>query len=77
MKTLSKRATVYFDPKLYKALQLKAVETESSMSEIVSSAIKQYLSEDAEDLSAFDTRSKEPGVSFEKVVKKLKREGKI
>ena len=77
MKNDSKRATVYFDPKLLKAIQLKAVETESSVSAIVSEAIKTYLSEDAEDLAAFDERANEPSVSFEQVVKKLKRDGKI
>ncbi len=77
MKNESKRATIYFDPKLLRALQLKAVETESSVSAIVSKAIKTYLSEDAEDLAAFEERAKEPGVSFEQVLKKLKRDGKI
>jgi len=77
MKASSKRATVYFDPKLLKAIQLKAVETESSVSAIVSEAIKTYLSEDAEDLAAFRERAKESGVSFEEVLKKLKRDGKI
>lgn len=77
MKNASKRATVYFDPKLLRAVQLKAVETESSVSNIVSHAIKLYLSEDAEDLAAFEERAKEKGISFEEVVKKLKRDGKI
>lgn len=77
MKNDSKRATVYFEPGLLKAIQLKAVETDSSVSAIVSEAIKTYLSEDAEDLAAFDERAKEPSISFEQVVKKLKRDGKI
>jgi hypothetical protein len=77
MKSESKRATVYFDPKLFKAIQLKALETETSVSAIVSKAIQSYLSEDAEDLAAIDERRKEPGLSFESVVKKLKRDGKI
>ena len=77
MKNESKRATVYFDPKLLRAIQLKAVETESSVSAIIAKAIKTYLSEDAEDLAAFDERAKEKGISFEQVVKKLKRDGKI
>lgn len=77
MKNESKRATVYFDPKLLRAIQIKAVETESSVSAIISKAIKSYLSEDAEDLAAFDERAKEPGASFEQVLKKLKRDGKI
>ncbi len=73
----SKRTTVYFDPKLLKAVQLKAVETESSVSAIVAEAIRTYLNEDAEDLASFVERAKEPGVSFEQVLKKLKRDGKI
>lgn len=77
MKNESKRATVYFDPKLLKAIQLKALETETSVSAIVSKAIQSYLSEDAEDLAAFDQRRKEAGLSFESVLKKLKRDGKI
>ncbi len=77
MKHSTKRATVYFDPKLLKAIQLKAVETESSVSAIVSQAIKTYLNEDAQDLASFDERAKEPSVSFEQVVKQLKRDGKI
>ena len=77
MKNESKRATVYFDPKLLRAIQIKAVETESSVSAIITKAIKSYLSEDAEDLAAFDERAKEPGASFEQVLKKLKRDGKI
>ncbi len=77
MKSSSKRATVYFDPKLFRAIQLKAVETESSVSAIISDAIKQYLSEDADDLAAFDERAKEPGSSFEEVVKRLKHDRKI
>lgn len=77
MKNESKRATVYFDPKLLKAIQLKALETETSVSAIVSKAIQSYLSEDAEDLAAFDQRRKESGLSFESVLRKLKRDGKI
>ncbi len=77
MKTNSKRATVYFDPRLFKAIQLKAVETESSISAIVSKAIQTYLIEDAEDLAVFKERASETGVSFEQVLKKLKRDRKI
>ena len=73
----SKRATVYFEPQLLKAIQLKAVETETSVSSIISEAIRHYLSEDAEDLAAFDDRGKEASVSFDEFVKRLKRDGKI
>lgn len=77
MKTLTKRATVYFDPKLYRALRLKAIETETSFSDFVNEAVKNKLKEDIIDLAAFYQRKHEPNVSFEKVLKKLKANGKL
>lgn len=77
MSTGTKRATVYFDPELHRALRLKAVETDRSLSDIVNEAVKLSLAEDAEDLAAFRKRSREPNVPFEDVVKDLKRRGKI
>jgi len=72
-----KRATVYFDPYLHRALRLKAAETDSSVSELVNDAVREALAEDAEDLVAFEERKKEPELIFEDVVKDLKRRGKI
>ena len=72
-----KRATVYFDPEIHRALRLKAAETERSMSDLVNEAVKQSLAEDAEDLAAFDLRVAEPSLAFEDVVKDLKRRGKV
>ncbi len=72
-----KRATVYFDPSLHKALRLKAAQTERSVSELVNSAVRRSLAEDAEDLAAFDERAKERNLDFEAVVKDLKRRGEL
>jgi len=72
-----KRATVYFEPYLHRALRLKAAETDSSVSELVNEAVREALAEDAEDLAAFEDRKKEPSMMFEDVVKDLKRRGKI
>jgi uncharacterized protein YqjF (DUF2071 family) len=77
MTIASKRATVYFDPHLHKALRLKAVETERSLSELVNAAVRQSLAEDASDLAAFEERAGEPNLSFEEVLKDLKKRGKI
>lgn len=77
MATLSKRATIYFDPILHKALRLKAVETSRSMSELVNKAVREALAEDAEDLAAFDERANEPLISYNDMVKRLKRDGRI
>ena len=60
MATQTKRATIYFDPVLHKALRLKAAETSRSITEIVNEAVREALSEDAEDLAAFDERKREP-----------------
>ena len=74
---MSKRATVYFHEELHRALRLKAAETDRSMSDLVNEAVRQSLAEDFEDLAAFADRVGEREVSFEAVVKDLKRDGKI
>ena len=58
-----KRATVYFDPSLHKALRVKAAQTDHSLSDLVNRAVRQSLAEDADDLAAFDLRAKEPNRS--------------
>jgi hypothetical protein len=72
-----KRATVYFDPELHRALRLKAAETDRPISDLVNEAVKRSLAEDADDLAAFEDRAREPNLPFESVVKDLKRRGKI
>lgn len=77
MSTSAKRSTVYFDPVIHRALRLKAAETDRSVSDLVNDAVKASLVEDAGDLAAFEDRAAEPNLSFEKVVKDLRRSGKI
>jgi hypothetical protein len=72
-----KRATIYFDPEIHRALRLKAAETERPISELVNEAVKRSLAEDAEDLKAFQDRVREPNLAFEDVVKDLLRRGKL
>jgi hypothetical protein len=75
--TTSKRATVYFDPSLHRALRVKALETDQSLSELVNDAVRAALAEDADDLATARARVKEPNLRFEDVLKDLKRRGKI
>jgi len=77
MGTAAMRATVYLDPELHKALRLKAVETMQSISKLVNNAIKESLAEDAEDFAAFEERDKEPLISYEAMIKRLKNNGRI
>jgi hypothetical protein len=77
MKTSQKRATIYFDPDLHRALRLKAAETDQSVSDLVNRAVQLSLAEDGEDLAAFAARAHEPNLPFEEVLKDLRRRGKI
>ncbi len=72
-----RRTTIYFDPSLHKALRIKAVETDQSVSDLVNIAVRRSLTEDAEDLEALDDSKREPELKFEDVVRSLRRRGKI
>jgi plasmid stability protein len=73
----AKRATVYFDPDIHRALRLRAATSDKSISDMVNQAVKLALAEDAEDLAAFQERKREPNLDFEEFVKALKRRGKL
>ena len=77
MATESKRATIYFDADLHKALRLKSVETSRSVSDLVNEAVREALLEDAEDLAAFEERADEPLIAYDEMVKRLKKDGRL
>lgn len=72
-----KRATVYFDEDLHKALKMKSAEISRPVSDLVNDAVRSALLEDAEDLEAFKERENEPVIDFEAFVKSLKANGKL
>ena len=73
----AKRATIYLDPYIHKALKLKALETSRSVSDLVNQAVRETLAEDAEDLAAFEQRADDPLVSYDEMVRRLKKDGRI
>lgn len=73
----NRRTTIYLEPDLHRALRLKAIETDSSISDLVNGAIRQALIEDAEDLAAFEDRAAESSVPYGDFVMALKRDGKL
>jgi hypothetical protein len=77
MATAAKRATIYLDPDLHKALRLKAVEMATSVSELVNNAVREAISEDAEDIAAFEGRVSEPLIGYDEMIKRLKKDGRI
>ncbi|MCZ2153189.1 MAG: hypothetical protein LC114_04690 [Bryobacterales bacterium] len=72
-----KRATVYFDPEVHKALRLRAAANDQSISDMVNEAVRASLAEDAVDLATFDKRKRERSVSFDSFVQGMKRRGLI
>ena len=77
MTAQTRRATIYFDPDLHKALRLKSVETNQSLSELVNEAVREALVEDGEDLAAFEDRAKEPVLRYEEMVMRLRKDGRL
>nr|VFK68103.1 MAG: hypothetical protein BECKUNK1418G_GA0071005_11963 [Candidatus Kentron sp. UNK]VFK73062.1 MAG: hypothetical protein BECKUNK1418H_GA0071006_11603 [Candidatus Kentron sp. UNK] len=72
-----KRSTIYFEPDLRKALRIKSAETSRSISNLVNDAVREALSEDAEDLAAFEKRATEPLISYEDMLLKLREDDRI
>ena len=71
MSTLTKRATVYFNPAVHNVLRTKAHVSHRSISEVINEALIHELAEDAEDLKAFEERANEETVSYEDVLAEL------
>lgn len=77
MSIQSRRTTIYLDTDLHRALRLKAVENSRTVSDLVNEAVRESLAEDAEDITAFTERVNEPLVSYDEMVTKLKKNGRI
>jgi predicted transcriptional regulator len=74
---MSRRATIYLDEDLHRALKVRAAATDSTISEIVNEAVRRDLAEDAADLAAFEERADEASYAFEEVVRTLRERGKL
>ncbi|MGH7783213.1 MAG: CopG family transcriptional regulator [Candidatus Binatia bacterium] len=77
MSVTLKRATVYFDPDLHRAVRLKAVNTNQSISDVVNDSLRAMLNEDEEDLAAFDETASDPLMTYEELLARLRADGKI
>jgi len=77
MATPAKRATIYFDPELHKALKIKALETSRSITDLVNQAVRESLTEDAEDILAYEERKNETVMSYDQMLKNLRKDGRI
>jgi hypothetical protein len=77
MATELKRATVYFRPDIHQAIRIKSAVTNQSISDIVNDALVASLSEDEEDLRAFEEHANDRVMTYEELLKRLRADGKI
>lgn len=68
---------MYFEEDLHKALKMKAIESDSTLSDIVNQAVRYTLEEDLDDLEAIKARKEEGEISYEAFLKELKSRGQI
>lgn len=72
---MATRTTIYLDPKLHKAVKMRAVQMSMSISDVITEALLLSLKEDAIDLQKIKDRIGEPTESYESVLKELKKDG--
>ena len=73
----TKRATIYFDARVHRALRLKAAACNRSISDMVNEAVSLSLAKDADDLADVDQRQSEQSGSFDAFVTELRRSGRL
>ncbi|MEM9481891.1 MAG: DUF6290 family protein [Verrucomicrobiota bacterium] len=69
--TVQKRATVYLDPALHKAIKTKASLSSLTISELISEALRDSLREDTMDIQALEDAKNERSYSLETVLKEF------
>ena len=73
----TKRATIYFDAHVHRALWMRAAVCNRSISEMVHEAVRITLAEDVDDLRDVESRQAEPSTNFEDFVANLRESGRI
>jgi hypothetical protein len=73
----SKRATIYFDADVHRALRLRAAACNRSISDMVNEAVRMTLAEDVDDLRDVEQREEEESIGFEEFVSSLRKSGRI
>ena len=73
----TKRATIYFDSEVHRALRMRAAACNRSISDMVNEAVRMTLAEDADDLRDADQRQDETSSGFEEFVTSLRNSGRL
>ena len=72
---MTTKATLYLRPELHKALKLKAVQTDQSISDVANEALETALAEDLDDIRLLKERASGPTESYEAFLAGLKADG--
>jgi len=73
----SRRAIIYFDADVHRALRLRTAACNRSMSNMVNEAVRMSLAEDSDDLCDADQRLTEESIGFEEFVINLRSRGRL
>ena len=73
----NKRTTIYLDTELHKALRMKAAASSMSITVLINDAVRESLAEDTKDNAAILVREKEPSISYDEMVKRLRKDGLV
>ena len=69
------RTTITLNDKLFRALKMRAADSDNSISQLVEDAVKYQILEDLEDIEDAVKRESEPAYSFDDLVSQFKAEG--
>ena len=71
----NKRTTVYLDPKVHRALKLKAAEGDRTISDIVNESVRRTLNEDLIDVRSLNSRKGEPDRPLDEFIQEITKSG--
>jgi len=77
MSTNDNKTTLYLSPSVSRALKLRAIETNQTMSEYVDRTVAAAIAEDLEDIEAIEKRRNEPTENLNVFLKAIKAVGLI
>lgn len=69
------RTTITFNDTIFRALRMRAIDADETVSKLVEDAVKYQILEDLEDIEDAKVRESEPSYSFNDLVSKFKAEG--
>jgi hypothetical protein len=72
---MTMRTTITLNDRLFRALKMRAADSDKNISQLVEDAVKYQVLEDFEDIEDASKREHESAYSFDDLVKQFKAEG--